>query len=102
MSAVEIASDTGAVVVRPLTAGEQAERAAREARAAAEVQALQAVLDTRNTARALVLPIAQAAVGVRFDQLTANQLRALTAILFWQAGALDANGVVQPLAGWVR
>jgi hypothetical protein len=76
--------------------------AAIDAAAAAEVQALQAVLDTRNAARALVLPIAQAAVGVRFDQLTANQLRALTAILFWQAGALDANGVVQPLAGWVR
>lgn len=53
-------------------------------------------------ARALVLQTAQTAVGIRYDQLTAAQVRALAAILFWQAGALKADGTVRPLAQWVR
>jgi hypothetical protein len=69
----------------------------------AAIDAAAATAATAHTAaRALVVATAQAAVGVRFDQLTAAQVRALAAILFWQAGALDGNGVVQPLAGWVR
>lgn len=102
MSIVEVDAATGEVVTRPLTAEELADLAARQAQADAEAQAAATATATRNAAKALVLPVAQSAVGIRFDQLTASQLRALAAILFWQAGALDGNGIVQPLAGWVR
>lgn len=52
--------------------------------------------------RTRVLAVAQSAVGVAADQLTAVQLRALFMIVLWRSGALDKNGVVQPLAQWVR
>lgn len=102
MSAIEIDATTGEVRARPLTAEEIAARDADIAADLAERQAAQTATNTRNAAKALVLPVAQSAVGTRFDLLTASQLRALAAILFWQAGALDSNGIVQPLAGWVR
>lgn len=55
-----------------------------------------------SAARSLVLTTAAGAVGVRFDALTTTQLRSLLAIVLWQGGALDATGVVRPLAQWVR
>lgn len=54
------------------------------------------------TLKQQVLTLAQSAVGVRIDQLTAAQVRALQAILLWKEGALDKDGVVRPLAEWVR
>ncbi|MGN6812191.1 MAG: hypothetical protein ACTHMP_15085 [Thermomicrobiales bacterium] len=54
------------------------------------------------SARSLVVQTAQTAVGVRYDQLTAAQVRALFAIVLWQAGGLNADGTVRPLAAWVR
>lgn len=52
--------------------------------------------------RTRVLSLAQGAVGTRADELTAVQLRALYAIVLWKEGALDKNGIVQPLAAWVK
>lgn len=52
--------------------------------------------------RQRVRTVAQSAVGVQFDQLTAAQLRALLAILLWKQDALDSTGAVRPLADWVR
>jgi hypothetical protein len=50
--------------------------------------------------RQRVLTVAQSAVGQSIDTLTAAQVRALVAVLLYKNGALDKNGVVQPLGQW--
>jgi hypothetical protein len=45
---------------------------------------------------------AAGAVGIRYDLLTAAQVRALVAILLWKQGALSNAGLVQPLDEWAR
>lgn len=52
--------------------------------------------------RSRVVQAAQSAIGVRVDDLLAGQVRALLAIVLWQAGALDKDGKVKPLGDWVR
>lgn len=52
--------------------------------------------------RQQVRTTAQGAVGIRYDLLTAAQVRALVAILLWKEGALDNAGLVRPLSEWVR
>lgn len=72
---------------------------------AAEQAALDALLaegPAAAAARALVLATAQTAAGVAYGNLTAAQVRALLAVLLWQAGALDEAGRVRPLAAWVQ
>lgn len=71
---------------------------------AAQVELAQHDQDRADAAalRARVRTTAQSAVGVAFDQLTAAQLRALFGLLLFREGALDKNGVVRPLAEWVR
>jgi hypothetical protein len=64
---------------------------AAEAQRKAEAQAL----------RSQIVTLAQSAVGVRVDLLTAAQVRALVAILLWKGGALSNAGVVRPLGEWV-
>ena len=64
--------------------------------------AQQAQLAADATAlRQHVINLAQSAVGVAIDNLTAAQIKALFAVILWKAGALDKNGIVQPLATWV-
>lgn len=72
--------------------------AAIAARALAAQQAAQDAAALRQR----VLTLAQSAVGVQIDALTAPQVRALIAILLWQAGAIDRAGAVRPLGQWVR
>ena len=55
-----------------------------------------------RTLRTRVLNLAQSAVGVQLDQLTAPQLRSLVALLLYREGALDGTGAVRPLADWAR
>lgn len=62
---------------------------------------IQAGVDA-DALRQRVRTVAQSAVGVQFDQLTAVQLRALVAILLWREGALDNTGAVRPLVDWVK
>lgn len=50
--------------------------------------------------RQKIVTLAQSAVGLSVDTLTAAQTRALVAVLLWQAGALTRNGTVRPLAEW--
>jgi predicted NAD/FAD-binding protein len=69
---------------------------------AAVAAAKEAAQQATRDARALVVNLAQSAVGVRFDLLTAAQVRALAAILFWKEGALTGAGLVRPLAEWVQ
>lgn len=70
---------------------------------AATYDAAQVQRDTEAAAlRTQVRTLAQSAVGVRIDQLTAAQVRALMAILLWQAGALAPDGTVKELNTWVR
>jgi hypothetical protein len=71
-------------------AGRAARLAAENARAA-DAAAL----------RQKVMTVALSAVGQSIDTLTAQQVRALIAVLLYKAGALDAAGVVQPLAAWL-
>lgn len=51
--------------------------------------------------RQQVLTLANSAAGVRVDALTAPQVRALVSLLLWQAGALNKDGTVRPLADWI-
>ena len=70
--------------------------------AAREAARQQATADAAAL-RQQVLTIAQSTVGVPINQVsTVAQLRALMAILLWQAGALDRAGAVRPLAEWVK
>lgn len=51
--------------------------------------------------RTRVIALAQSSVGIQIDALTAAQIRALTALLLYKQGAIDKNGAVLPLAGWL-
>jgi hypothetical protein len=93
---------TGRATFRDLTAEEEAQRQADLTAAAAQEAAEAQERADDTAARALVVQIAQTAVGTRFDQLTAQQVRALAAILLWREGALTATGQVRPLSEWVR
>ena len=73
-----------------------------DAAIAAREQARLAALADAAALRQAILTIAQSAVGVRADLLTAVQLRALFAIVLWQAGALKNDLTVRPLAEWVK
>jgi len=50
--------------------------------------------------RQRIRTVAQSAIGVAADQLTATQLRSLVAVLLWKVGALDADGKIRPFAEW--
>lgn len=52
--------------------------------------------------RALVVSAAQTAVGVSLANLTAAQVRALMAILLYQAGGVTPDGKVRPLGQWAK
>jgi len=70
--------------------------AAIAARVAAQQQADSDALALRQRVRAL----AQSAVGIQIDQLTAVQVRALIAVLLQKAGAIDKSGAIRPLSEW--
>lgn len=74
------------------------------AQLAAAIAAYDAAEAQRKTeAQALrqqVLTLAQSAVGVRVDNLTAGQVRALLVVLLWKGGALTPAGNVRPLEAW--
>lgn len=71
--------------------------------AEAAYDAAQATQQQEATAlRNQIVSIAQGAVGVRVDQLTAAQVRALQAILLWQAGALNNDLTIRPLGQWAN
>lgn len=71
---------------------------------AAVVATHQAALSQReqaiNALRARVRALAQSAVGIQIDQLTAPQTRALVAVLLHKQGAIDTTGAIRPLADW--
>ena len=50
--------------------------------------------------RAQVLALAASAVGIRLDNLTAGQQRAILACMAWKAGAVAPDLTVRPLAEW--
>ena len=68
---------------------------------AARETARQAAIADAAALRAQIVTIAQSAVGVRVDLLTAVQVRALMACVLWKQGALDKLGQVRPLADWL-
>jgi hypothetical protein len=50
--------------------------------------------------RQQVITLAQSAVGIRIDLLTAAQVRALLVALLHKGGALNNDGTVRPLGQW--
>jgi hypothetical protein len=54
-----------------------------------------------QTLRDAVKAVAETTAGVAINDLTAQQVKALVAILLWQAGAIDAELKVRPLGEWV-
>lgn len=69
--------------------------------AAAKAAAQQAETDAVALKQA-VQNLAQSAVGVVIDQLTAAQRNALIACLLWKAGAIDKDMKIRPLAQWLK
>jgi hypothetical protein len=63
--------------------------------------AAQAATDAAQL-RQQILTLAQSAVGVRVDNLTAGQVRALVAILLRKADALNNDLTIRPLADWAN
>jgi len=76
--------------------------AERAAAIAAREAARQQALADAAALRQQVLTIAQSAVGVRVDQLTAGQVRALFAVLLHKEGALKGDLTVRALGEWVK
>ncbi len=76
---------------------------------AAQLQAASDAYDAQQAQQAAdaaalrqkILTIAQSAVGIAVDQLTATQVRALFAVVLYHEGALNKDGIVQPLNTWV-
>jgi hypothetical protein len=71
--------------------------AAIAARQAAAQQAQSDALALRQR----IVTLAQSAVGVSIDALTAGQRNALIACMLYKAGGIDAAGVVKPLSSWL-
>ena len=53
-----------------------------------------------ETLRNNIKSIAQSAAGVRLNDLTAAQSRALVAVLLWKSGGLAPDMTVRPLGDW--
>lgn len=70
--------------------------------AAVAARAAQAQQDVTDAAalRQRVITLAQSAVGIQIDQLTAVQVRALIAVLLHKAGAIDKSGAIRALDTW--
>lgn len=94
MEAADWLAQRGPLPADPTQADIDAAVAAQEA---ARVQALADTVQLRQQ----VLNLAQSAVGVAINALTAAQVRALFAIVLWQEGALNKDGTVRPLADWI-
>jgi hypothetical protein len=71
--------------------------AALAARQAAAQQAQSDALALRQR----IVTLAQSAVGVSIDALTAAQRNALIACMLYKAGGIDKDGIVRPLAQWL-
>jgi hypothetical protein len=72
-------------------------QAALAARQAAAQQAQSDALALRQR----IVALAQSAVGVSIDALTAGQRNALIACMLYKAGGIDKDGVVRPLGQWL-
>jgi hypothetical protein len=77
-----------------------------EAELAAAIVAYDAAQQTAATEasalRTRVVNLAQSAVGVQIDLLSAAQRNALLAALLYKTGAIDKNGAIRPLQDWVK
>ncbi|MBA3867793.1 MAG: hypothetical protein H0X30_01415 [Anaerolineae bacterium] len=55
-----------------------------------------------DASRHRIVTLAQSAVGVQVEQLSAIQVRALIALLLRKEGALTADGSIKPLTTWAK
>lgn len=95
MDRLIIDCSTGTRTVVPFTPAEEAERATL---AAAEASAIVAATAFRGQ----IVTLAQSAVGVRLQDLTPAQIKALMACLLYKAGGVDPSTLqVRPLGQWV-
>jgi hypothetical protein len=65
-----------------------------------QTRAAEAAVVSENLER--VKALAQSAVGVRLDNLTAAQVKALLAVLLWSHGAMGSGGAIRPLSEWAK
>lgn len=68
---------------------------------AARQQAAQQAQADAQALRQQILSLAQSAVGVSLNALTANQRNALVACLLWKAGGVANDMTVRPLGQWL-
>lgn len=94
MESAEWVAQRGALPGEPTQAEIDAALAA-QAQATAQAQSDAAQLRQR------VLGLANSAVGIQVDNLTAAQVRALVVLLLWKNGAIDRTGAVRPPADWL-
>jgi hypothetical protein len=77
-------------------------RSAPEAEAPALIAAAEAERTAQQQLRQRIVTLAQSAVGVSIDVLTAAQRNALIACLLYKEGAITTAGVVRPLGEWLK
>lgn len=76
-------------------------RSAPEADAPALIAAAQQAQSDALALRQRIVTLAQSAVGVSIDALTAGQRNALIACMLYKAGGIDKDGIVRPLGQWL-
>jgi hypothetical protein len=97
---VEFTLDSSSAILTWIGAATQPTPAQIAARVAA-LQAAEAQEGAENeTLRTRVRALAQSAVGVQVDQLTAAQVRALFIVFLYKRGAIDRSGTVRPFGEW--
>lgn len=77
-------------------------RSAPEAQAPALIAALEAERQAALQLRQQIIGLAQSAVGVSLNALTAAQRNALIACLLWKAGGVAPDMTVRPLGQWLQ
>lgn len=77
-------------------------RSAPEAEAPTLIAAVQQAQADAQALRQQILNLAQSAVGVSLNALTANQRNALVACLLWKAGGVAPDMTVRPLGQWLQ
>lgn len=97
-------ADAGLPVVTVRETGEPVVEFARELSEAEHALYTQMLAahdpDEMNKLKAQILALAQSAVGVKLDALTAAQRNALVAMLLFKGGAISKDLTIKPLSQW--
>lgn len=98
--AVEFSLDSGGAILTWVGAATQPTPAQIATRVAAIRSAETQEGAEGEVLRGRVRTLAQSAVGIQVDALTAPQVRALLIVLLYKRGAIDRTGAIRPFAEW--